>query len=142
MKRLIRTCASALLFALAAGGASAQNFPDRAITIYCAFPAGASADTALRALAQAASRSLGQPIIVDNRPGVGGTLGASALMSAKADGYTLAQVTNTLMRQPFIGKTSYDPHKDFSYIIWRFAPIPRGRRWMTCSPSRARTRTG
>lgn len=117
MKRLIRTCASALLMALAAGSGWAQTFPDRAITIYCAFPAGASADTALRALAQAASRELGQPVIVDNRPGVGGTLAAGTLTSARNDGYTLAQVTNTLMRQPFIGKTNYDPHKDFSYVI-------------------------
>ena len=117
MKRLIRNCASALLLSLAAASGWAQAFPSRAITIYCAFPAGAGADTALRALAQAASRELGQPVIVDNRPGVGGTLGASALMSARNDGYTLAQVTNTLMRQPFIGKTNYDPHKDFSYVI-------------------------
>jgi tripartite-type tricarboxylate transporter receptor subunit TctC len=52
MKRLIRTCAFALLMALTAGSSWAQTFPDRAITIYCAFPAGASADTALRALAR------------------------------------------------------------------------------------------
>ncbi|MES2185757.1 MAG: tripartite tricarboxylate transporter substrate binding protein [Pseudomonadota bacterium] len=109
--------AAALLLAGAAACGAQTAFPDRAITIYCAFPAGASADTALRALAQAASRQLGQPVIVDSRPGVGGTLGAAALMSTRPDGYTLAQVTNTLMRQPFIGKTPYDPHKDFSYVI-------------------------
>lgn len=117
MRQLVRTCLMALITTCAAASGWAQSFPERPITIYCAFPAGASADAALRVLAQAASRSLGRPVIVDNRPGVGGTLGATALMSAKPDGYTLAQVTNTLMRQPFIGKTNYDPHKDFSYVI-------------------------
>src|SRR5439155_407928 len=49
--------------------------------------------------------------------GVAGTLAATALMNARPDGYTLAQVTNTLVRQPFIAKTSYDPAKDFTYVI-------------------------
>ena len=71
----------------------------------------------MRALAQGASKHLGQPVIIENRPGVAGTLAASALMQVKPDGYTLAQVTNTLMRQPFIGKTPYDAAKDFSYVI-------------------------
>jgi tripartite-type tricarboxylate transporter receptor subunit TctC len=101
----------------AAAQGTTAKFPDHPITVYCAFPAGASADAALRALAQGASKYLGQQVIVDSRPGVGGTLAATSLVSAKPDGYTLAQVTNTLMRQPFIGKTPYDPATDFSYIL-------------------------
>lgn len=111
----------AIAFAAAAiirpGTSSAQAFPDKPITVLCAFPTGAGADATLRALAQAAAKHLGQPVIVDNRPGVAGTLAATALMSSRPDGYTLAQVTNTLMRQPYITKTSYDPAKDFSYVI-------------------------
>jgi tripartite-type tricarboxylate transporter receptor subunit TctC len=102
---------------LAAGTAMAQTFPTKPITLICPFPPGASADNALRALAAAAGKELGQQIIVENKPGVSGTLGASSLVSAKPDGYTLSQVTNTLVRQPFIGKTSYDVSKDFTYVL-------------------------
>jgi tripartite-type tricarboxylate transporter receptor subunit TctC len=110
-------------FALACAAAfasvpvAAAGFPDKPVTVLCAFPAGAGADASLRALAQAASRQLGQPVIVDNRPGVAGVLAASVMVNAKPDGYTLAQVTNTLVRQPFIAKTNYDPAKNFTYLI-------------------------
>jgi tripartite-type tricarboxylate transporter receptor subunit TctC len=97
--------------------ATSAGFPEKPVTVLCAFPAGAGADATLRALAHAASRHLGQQVIVDNRPGAAGTLAAATLTMAKPDGYTLAQVTNTLVRQPFIAKTSYDPAKDFSYLI-------------------------
>jgi tripartite-type tricarboxylate transporter receptor subunit TctC len=93
------------------------QYPDKAVTIYCAFTAGAAADASLRALAQAAGKHLGQQVVVDNRPGVAGTLAASTLMNARPDGYTLAQVTNTLVRQPFIARTNYDIAKDFSYVM-------------------------
>jgi tripartite-type tricarboxylate transporter receptor subunit TctC len=102
---------------LAAGTAVAQNFPTRPITLVCPFPPGASADAALRALATAASKELGQQIIVENKPGVAGTLGASSIVNAKPDGYTLSQVTNTLVRQPFIGKTNYDVTRNFTYVL-------------------------
>jgi tripartite-type tricarboxylate transporter receptor subunit TctC len=102
---------------LAAGAAVAQSFPTKPITLICPFTPGASADVALRALANAAGKELGQQIIVENKPGVSGTLGASNLVNAKPDGYTLSQVTNTLVRQPFIGKTGYDVTKDFTYIM-------------------------
>jgi tripartite-type tricarboxylate transporter receptor subunit TctC len=116
MQALVRFFAG-LAAALTTITASAQTFPDHPITLLCAFPAGAGADAALRTLAQGASKHLGQQIVVDNRPGVGGTLAAASLMNAKPDGYTLAQVTNTLMRQPSIAKTPYDPAKDFSYVL-------------------------
>jgi tripartite-type tricarboxylate transporter receptor subunit TctC len=102
---------------LAAGAATAQDFPSKPITLICPFPPGASADAALRALAHAAARELGQQVIIENKPGVSGTLGASSLVTAKPDGYTLSQVTNTLVRQPFIGKTNYDVAKDFTYVL-------------------------
>jgi tripartite-type tricarboxylate transporter receptor subunit TctC len=109
---LTLACAAALL-----QPAAAQAFPDKPVTVLCAFPAGSGADATLRALAQAASKHLGQQVIVESRPGVAGTLAASALVTHKPDGYTLAQVTNTVVRQPFIARTSYDPARDFSYVI-------------------------
>lgn len=99
------------------GAAHAETFPDRPITLICGFTAGAAADVPLRALGLALSKQLGQPVIIDNKPGASGTLAASLLANAKPDGYTLAQVTNTIIRQPFIAKTSFDPIKDFTYVI-------------------------
>lgn len=116
MRRWIKVAAAALL-GLCAGIASAQKFPDRPITLICPFTPGAAADVQLRALAQAMSKELGQTVLVDNRPGAAGTLGAAVLANSKPDGYTLAQVTNTVIRQPFIAKTSFDPIKDFTYVI-------------------------
>jgi len=107
-------CAAA---AFIAAPASSAGFPDKPVVVLCAFPAGSGADATLRALAQAAGRHLGQTVIVDNRPGAAGTLAAQTLATAKHDGYTIAQVTNTLVRQPFIARTSYDPAKDFIYLI-------------------------
>jgi tripartite-type tricarboxylate transporter receptor subunit TctC len=117
MKKWLHPLLATSIWLLASASSVAQQFPEKPITLICAFPPGASADAALRALAQGASKHLGQPVIIENRPGVAGTLAASALMQVKPDGYTLAQVTNTLMRQPFIGKTTYDAAKDFSYVI-------------------------
>lgn len=107
----------ACVTALIAAPAAAQTWPDKPITVLCAFPAGSGADATLRALAPAVGKLLGQQVIIENKPGVAGTLAASALMSVKADGYTIAQVTNTLVRQPFITKTNYNPAKDFTYLI-------------------------
>ena len=96
---------------------AAERFPERPITLICGFTPGAAADVHLRALGQAVSRELGQPVIIESRSGAAGTLAATALAGAKPDGYTLAQVTNTIVRQPFIAKTTYDPIKDFTYVI-------------------------
>src|SRR5262245_61057837 len=104
--------------ALASTPVWSGTFPSRPITVICPFTPGGTADSQLRALAAPASKVLGQQVIVDNRPGVAGTLGPSALVSAQADGYTLSLGTaSALLRQPFITKTRYDPAKDFTYIL-------------------------
>src|SRR4030095_9018546 len=103
MRSWIKVSAAALI-SLCAGIASAQKFPERPITLICPFTPGAAADVQLRALAEAISTQLEQTVVVDTGPGAAGTLGASVLANSKPDGYTLAQVTNTIIRQPFIAK--------------------------------------
>jgi tripartite-type tricarboxylate transporter receptor subunit TctC len=115
--RFLVSCVLACAAAFMAAPAWSAGFPEKPVVVLCAFPAGAGADATLRALAQAAGKYLGRQVIVDNRPGAAGTLAAAMLTNAKPDGYTLAQVTNTLVRQPFIAKTAYDPAKDFTYLI-------------------------
>src|SRR6185503_14644831 len=98
--------------------AFAQGFPNRPITLICPWPAGGSTDTHLRKLAELASKHLGQPIVVENKPGFGGNLGpASMAASARPDGYTLSQLTISAFRLPHMQKVDWDPLRDYTYVI-------------------------
>ena len=112
--------APALLLAaiLAPLGASAQNFPERPVTLVVPWPAGGGTDIALRALAETTSKHLGQRIVVENRPGAGGTIGPSWMAkNAKPDGYVVSQIPITVFRMPHMTKADWDPLNDFSYVI-------------------------
>jgi tripartite-type tricarboxylate transporter receptor subunit TctC len=94
----------------------AQSFPARPIRYICPWPAGGSTDAVIRALAESAAKILGQTIIVDNKPGAGGTFGANELVNAKPDGYTLSQLPHGVFRIPHMQKTQFDTLKDFTWI--------------------------
>ena len=99
---------------------SAQGkFPDRPIRLIVPWPPGGSADAQLRSLAELSSKTLGQPVLVENRPGASGTLGAQFLTTqAKPDGYTLAQMHMSIVRRPYIVRTPpWDAVADFTHII-------------------------
>jgi len=100
-----------------AGTAGAQTFPERPVTLIVPYSAGGATDVAMRALADAASRHLGQRVVVDNRGGVGGTLGPASMVNAKPDGYLISQMPITVFRMPYMTKTNFDPMTDFSWII-------------------------
>ncbi|MFC5521956.1 tripartite tricarboxylate transporter substrate binding protein [Polaromonas jejuensis] len=98
--------------------AHAETYPSKPITLILPFPPGGATDVQIRALAQAASKDLGQPLVIVNRPGVGGTLGPAGMaQSAAPDGYTISLVAATLFRLPHLMKVSYDPVTDFTYLI-------------------------
>jgi tripartite-type tricarboxylate transporter receptor subunit TctC len=114
MRRLLLAAA---FFALA-GIAQAQQFPARSVTLIVPWPPGGSTDIAMRALAQATEKHLGQPIVIENRPGAAGTLGPGNMAAtARPDGYTVAQLPISVFRIPYIQKTVWDPGKDFTYVI-------------------------
>jgi tripartite-type tricarboxylate transporter receptor subunit TctC len=115
LKRILR--GAALLLALAAGGAAAQQFPTKPITLICPWPAGGSSDLVMRAFAESVGRELGQQVVIENRPGASGTMGAGALVNARPDGYTLTQLPISVFRLPLMQKTPFDPLKDITYII-------------------------
>jgi tripartite-type tricarboxylate transporter receptor subunit TctC len=94
----------------------AQSFPARPIKYICPWPAGGSTDIVMRSLAESASKVLGQNVIVENKPGAGGMLGAVEMLSAKPDGYTLCQIPQGAFRIPHMQKTAYDTLKDFTWI--------------------------
>jgi len=97
--------------------AFAQAFPARPIKLIIAFPAGGPTDVTMRQLADNASRTLGQPVVVENKPGAGGSLPAQQLQTSPADGYTLAQVPLGVFRLPYTTKMTWDPVKDINYVI-------------------------
>ena len=94
----------------------AQAYPSRPIRYICPWPAGGSTDAVIRSLAESAGRTLGTSIIVDNKPGAGGTLGAIELVNAKPDGYTVSQLPHGVFRIPHMQKVSFDVLKDFTWI--------------------------
>ena len=97
--------------------ATAQSYPTKTIKYICPWPPGGSTDVVMRALAESAGKILGQNIIVENKPGAGGTLGAIELANAKPDGYTLAQIPVGAFRIPHMQKVQFDTLKDFTWII-------------------------
>lgn len=115
LKRILR--GAALLLALVAGVASAQQFPVKPITLICPWPAGGSTDLVMRAFAESVGKILGQQVVIENRPGASGTMGAGTLVNARPDGYTLTQLPISVFRLPLMQKTPFDPLKDITYII-------------------------
>lgn len=94
--------ALSVVAAFVVGVAHAQGFPTKPVTIIVPFPPGAGPDFAARAIGEKLSPRIGQPVIVENRPGVGGMAGANAVAKAPADGHTLLLTPNTLMIAPHI----------------------------------------
>ena len=117
-RRHLVALALAALTWLAPATAFAQAYPAKPVTMVVPWPAGGSTDVAMRAICEAAAKRLGQPIVIDNKPGASGTLGPAVMAAnAKPDGYTLAQIPITVMRLPLMQKQAWDALKDFTYIV-------------------------
>jgi len=96
----------------------AAEFPTKAVTLICPWPPGGSTDVSMRVLAETTSKYLGQPVVIENKSGGSGTVGpATMAATAKPDGYTLSQIPITVFRYPYMMKVTWDPLKDFTYII-------------------------
>lgn len=112
------------VLACAAAAACAQAWPAKPIRIVVPFPAGTVTDTATRILAPALAASLGQPVVVDNRAGADGAIGAQEVARAAPDGYTLLMSTNGFAAVPAMRKAPpYDAVRDFTPVsmVCRFA---------------------
>ena len=125
---LFLVCLSLLLapYALRLGVVAAADYPSRPIRIIVPYPPGGSTDPTGRAFGTWLSEALGQPVVVDNRPGAGSTIGHGIAAKATPDGYTLLLGTSGgLATSPALGaKLSYDPVKDFAPIgLGVYAPF-------------------
>jgi tripartite-type tricarboxylate transporter receptor subunit TctC len=109
---------TAIAACVASGAALGQAFPAKPIRIVTQYDPGSSGDLSLRIVAPAISKSVGQPVVIENRPGAGGILAADAVRRAEPDGYTLAGSSSALyVIRPFLVKTMpFDPLKDFTPI--------------------------
>lgn len=118
-----RRSAIAALAAFAAAGAAplawaADPYPSRPIQLVMPFPPGGSFDPIFRTLAEAASKDLGQSIVLMHKPGAGGVTGTASLATMnEADGYTISVMHNSVIRAPLVQKVSWDPLRDFTYLI-------------------------
>ena len=109
--------AAAIVAALLPTTLPAQSFPAKPVRIIVPFAAGGNVDLVARGVAQQLSASLGQQVIVDNRPGSSGLLGTHLVAKAAPDGYTLLAMANTFAVVPsLLSKPGYDPLKDFAGV--------------------------
>jgi len=117
-RALLLAAAGAALAAPFSAAHAADVYPSKPITLIVPWPAGGSTDRHHRALAELASKHLGQNIIVENRPGGGGTTGPGTMaLTAKPDGYTISQFPMGMLRMPHMQKVQWNPITDFTFIM-------------------------
>ena len=135
-RRILASGAALATVPLLGSGASAQAWkPTKPVRVVCGYPAGGGSDALARAFADFLSKSLGQPFVVENKTGAGGSVAAIEVKRAPADGYTLMYTISTtmIMNKVLYKNLQYDPDKDFDLIS--YVPVPG-------LPLVASTRTG
>lgn len=116
-RRIFTAAAVASTLALGSGLALAQAYPTRPVTLVVPFAAGGPTDIVARTLAATMTKSLGQSVVVENKIGAGGTIAASYVMKAPADGYTFLIHHNGMATAPALyRKLAYNPVSDFEHV--------------------------
>ena len=108
----------AVFFAMAAGAAAAQSYPNHPIRVIVPFQAGSAPDQVIRITTQKMQGTLGQPFVIENKPGANGNIGVAEAARAAPDGYTLVSANNTTFAaNPSLYRTlPFDPQKDFTPV--------------------------
>jgi tripartite-type tricarboxylate transporter receptor subunit TctC len=116
--KLLSACAMAAFAALSSVPADAQDFPNKPVRIVVTFPPGGSSDVVARALSVPLQKNLGQPVVVDNKPGAGGTIAGSEIVRAAPDGYNLlmSNTTPISLAPTMLDPPPYDSLKNFTHV--------------------------
>ncbi len=118
MKKLLQLCFAVVVLSCITGQIAFAEYPDRPIKVIIPYGAGGTTDIAVRMLASIAEKDLGQPVVVENKPGGSGTIGLAAVAKAAPDGYTLIAITSSpYFITPHLRKVSYNPVEDFAPIM-------------------------
>ncbi len=113
----MRKIALLLTLLVLAGAAFAQSYPNRPIKVIVPWPPGQATDIAARVVAERLQQALGQPFVIDNRAGAGGSIGTDLAVKSAPDGYTLlAASSGPISIMPHLQKTPYDPNRDFAPV--------------------------
>jgi tripartite-type tricarboxylate transporter receptor subunit TctC len=115
--KIIRLIAPSILaLGLWAVPAAGQDYPTKPVRIVVTFPPGGSSDVTARALSVPLQKALGQPVVVDNKPGAGGTIAATEIFRAAPDGYNLLMSNTTPLAPSMLDPRPYDSVKDFTHV--------------------------
>jgi len=116
-RALRRALVPAILIA-ATAAASAQQYPTRTIRVISPYPAGSASDTVTRVVVDQVSQLIGQPVVIEPKPGAGGSVGFGYVARADADGYTLVASTSSMATESVLHRTlPYDPVRDFVPVV-------------------------
>jgi tripartite-type tricarboxylate transporter receptor subunit TctC len=116
-RKLCRAAVPAILIA-ATVSANAQQYPSRAIRVISPYPAGSASDTVTRVVMDQVSQRLGQPVVIEMRPGAGGSIGFGTVARSEPDGYTVATSSSSMATESVLHrKLPYDPTKDFVHVV-------------------------
>src|SRR5215510_11021739 len=113
------SCAALVALLIVAGtSTNAQQWPTRPIRVISPYPAGSASDTVSRVVLDEVSRLIGQPIVIEMRPGAGGSIGFSSVARADPDGYTLVTSSSSMATERVLHRTlPYDPIRDFIPVV-------------------------
>jgi len=118
IRRRISLLVAIIFWGALAVSVTAADFPAKPVTLIVPWAPGGSTDVCMRVLVETTSKYLGQPVVAENKPGGGGTVGpATMFATAKPDGYTVCQMPISVFRYPYMMTVNWDPLKDFTYII-------------------------
>ena len=115
-KALLLALLSCAPFTSSTRDAAAQSYPNRPVRLIVPYAPGGGTDILARALAPRVSEALGQTLVIENRPGAGGNIGADAVAKSAPDGYTLLMAANTIAINAGLAKLPFDPLKDFAPV--------------------------
>jgi len=118
MKKLLKPLLAIAVVVAATASADAQQYPDRPIRVISPYPAGSASDTVTRVVLDQVSQLIGQPMIIELKPGAGGATGFATVAHADPDGYTLVTSSSSMATEKVLhSKLPYDPNKDFVHVV-------------------------